>query len=90
MGLGWGKDSEQVAELMNGKEWVIEGVAAVRGLRKWRDTHPGEKIPVDRVIHLKKVHRVLDPGAVTMGKGHDTILAGIISDLPKIEARGDV
>jgi RecA/RadA recombinase len=54
---------------------IIEGVAAARALRKWREAHPGEPPPVDRVINLTHPHRPLDSRSVGMGKGCDKVLA---------------
>lgn len=49
--------------------WVIEGVAASRALRKWREAHPGEAPPVDRVIYLETPHEELSKGQASMAKG---------------------
>lgn len=57
--------------------WIIEGVAVSRALRKWRDAHPGERPPVDRVIYLSHPRERLNAGQLTMAKGvasvHDEI-----------------
>lgn len=57
--------------------WIIEGVAVSRALRKWRDAHPGEPPPVDRVIRLTKPHVELLKGQATMAKGEATVWAEI-------------
>lgn len=54
---------------------IIEGVAAARALRKWREAHPGEPPPVDRVINLTHPHRQLNSRSIGMGKGCDKVLA---------------
>lgn len=53
--------------------WIIEGVAASRALRKWRDQHPEEPPPVDRVIYLSETHQPLAKGQETMAKGVRTV-----------------
>lgn len=53
--------------------WIIEGVAASRALRKWRDQHPEEPPPVDRVIYLSEPHQPLAKGQETMAKGVRTV-----------------
>ncbi len=88
MNLDWSEASAEVATWLDAAgSWVIEGVALPRALRKWRDAHPGQPAPVDRVIRLTKVHRTLDKGATTMGKGIDTVLASLRDWLPPIEER---
>lgn len=54
--------------------WIIEGVALARALRKWREAHPGEPPPVDRVIRLTEpfvIHTL--PGQMAMAKGEETV-----------------
>lgn len=53
--------------------WIIEGVAIPRALRKWKEAHPGEPPPVDRVIRLTTPHVPLSPGQRTMAKGEETV-----------------
>lgn len=53
--------------------WIIEGVAVSRALRKWRDAHPGEPPPVDRVILLVTPHVELSKGQATMAKGVEKV-----------------
>jgi broad-specificity NMP kinase len=55
--LGWSEASQAIADLFDqyaASAWVIEGVACVRALRKWLDSHPTGK-PCDRVILLMEV-----------------------------------
>ena len=59
--------------------WVIEGVAAVRGLRKWLEAHGGQ--PCDQVIWMVRPLEQLTPGQLTMMKGCQTIWRDIISEL---------
>lgn len=53
--------------------WIIEGVAVSRALRKWREAHPGEPPPVDRVIYMDEPHETLSKGQATMAKGVRTV-----------------
>lgn len=59
--------------------WIVEGVAVSRALRKWRDQHPGEPPPVDRVVYLTTPREPLSKGQEAMAKGvrkvHDEIEA---------------
>lgn len=57
--------------------WIIEGVAMARALRKWRDQHPGERPPVDRVIRLTTPHVELSKGQAAMAKGEETVWAEV-------------
>ncbi len=53
--------------------WIIEGVAVSRALRKWKDAHPGEPPPVDRVIYLSEPHEEITPKQIAMMKGVFTV-----------------
>lgn len=57
--------------------WIIEGVAVSRALRKWRDQHPGEAPPVDRMIRLIVPHVALSKGQATMAKGEERVFQEI-------------
>lgn len=76
--LEWSDASAEVAHWMDEPgPWIIEGVAVSRALRKWRDNHPGEPPPVDRVIYLSEPHEDTTPHQHAMAKGvrkvHDEI-----------------
>lgn len=73
--LGWSEASQHVADewLTQTGPWIIEGVAVVRALRKWREVHPGEAPPVDRVIRLITPHVTLVKGQAAMAKGEETV-----------------
>ena len=73
--LHWSQVSEHIALewLPQPGPWIIEGVALARALRKWREAHPGEPPPVDRVIYLREPHESLTPGQRTMAKGVETV-----------------
>lgn len=72
--LGWSEASRAAAMWFDEPgPWIIEGVAVVRALRKWRDAHPGEPPPVDRVIRLTTPHVELTSGQATMARGEETV-----------------
>lgn len=77
--VDWFAASSEVAErwLPEPGPWIIEGVAVSRALRKWRDRHPGERPPVDRVIYLSEPHEALSKGQAAMAKGVATVHAEI-------------
>lgn len=76
--LGWSYASAGVATWFGAPgPWIIEGVACVRALRKWRDAHPGEPPPVDRVIRLTESHAALSRWQAAMTKGEQTVWAEI-------------
>lgn len=84
--FGWSRASEIVATqwfAMPGP-WVVEGVAAVRALRKWLRHHP-EGAPCDRVVWMNTPRLVLSSGQDTMAKGCRTVWWEVASEL---EARG--
>ena len=65
-------------------QFVIEGVAVPRALRKWLARHPDGK-PCDVVLWMGTPRLKLTPGQVAMGKGAWTVLQEI---RPELEARG--
>ena len=70
----WSEASRQVSEWLDTPgPWIIEGVAVCRALRKWREAHPGEPPPVDKVIRLTEPHEQLSKGQATMAKGEETV-----------------
>jgi GTPase SAR1 family protein len=76
--LGWSEASEAVSYWLDEPgPWIVEGVALPRALRKWKQRNPGQPPPVDKVIYLSKSFKNLQPGAVSMGKGMDSVVAEI-------------
>lgn len=70
----WSAASAEVATWLDAPgPWIIEGVALSRALRKWREAHPGEPPPVDKVIRLTEPYKSLTPGQATMAKGEETV-----------------
>lgn len=77
--LGWSNDSAEVAKWFDEPgPWIIEGVAVSRALRKWRERHPGEPPPVDRVIRLTVPRVALSKGQAAMAKGEETVWQEIV------------
>lgn len=75
---GWSEASAAVAQWFDAPgPWIIEGVALARALRKWREAHPGEPPPVDRVIRLTTPHVELSKGQAAMAKGEETVWAEV-------------
>lgn len=72
--LGWSEASQAASDRMDEPgPWIIEGVAMSRALRKWREAHPGEPPPVDKVIRLTTPHVALTKGQAAMAKGEETV-----------------
>jgi hypothetical protein len=70
----WSAASLEVSSWLDAPgPWIIEGVALSRALRKWREAHPGEPPPVDKVIRLTTPHVPLTKGQATMAKGEETV-----------------
>lgn len=72
----WSKASQYVADvfLEQPGPWILDGVGLPRALRKWRDAHPGEKPPLDRLIVLMEPVAPVKPGQIAMAKGVKTVL----------------
>lgn len=72
--MAWSGCSQRAAEWLDVPgPWIIEGVAMSRALRKWREAHPGEPPPVDRVIRLTAPYEPLSKGQAAMAKGEETV-----------------
>lgn len=84
--VSWSKVSEIVAFqwFADPGPWIIEGVAAVRALRKWLAAN-SEGVPCDEVIVLEQPHVELTPGQASMAKACATIWAQVEGE---IRARG--
>lgn len=79
--LGWSEGSAEVATWFNAPgPWVICGVAIPRALRKWLPTSDAK--PCDHVIVLvNEPFKRLNPGQLTMAKGHDKVWVEIAGPL---------
>lgn len=97
--LDWSGVSKYVAEHWLGEEWfgglrrtiarpvpfrMVEGVAAVRALRKWLAAHPEGK-PCDRVLWFGEPRVALTPGQAALAKGCRTVWAEVE---PELRRRG--
>lgn len=81
----WSEVSAEAAAWFNEPgPWVIEGVAAVRALRKWLAWHPTGR-PCDRVLWLGSPRIELECGQATLAKGCWTVWRGIRDE---VRARG--
>lgn len=74
--MGWSEASAEVARWFDEPgPFIIEGVAVLRALRKWKAAHPGEPPPIDRLYYLPRGEFChLARGQESMGKGCDTVL----------------
>ena len=85
IGMGWSEGSAEVATWFGQSgPWIVEGVAAVRALRKWLAANP-EGQPCDRVLYLTKTYEERKPGQITMAAGVTTVFREISRSL---EERG--
>jgi hypothetical protein len=79
MNLGWSEASQEASTWFDQPgPLIVEGVAVPRALRKWRERNPDKPPPIDKLIILRNPHVPLEPGQVTMGKGLDTVLNGLM------------
>lgn len=82
--LSWSDASAEVARWLDEPgPWIIEGVAAVRALRKWFATHPGAPADLVRWASVARVART--PAQEAMAKGCATVWREV---LPELVRRG--
>lgn len=80
--MDWSDASAEVARWLDEPgPWVIEGVACARAIRKWFESHPGERLPIDRLVICRQPLKELSGRQAGMGRGVDTVLAEILPDL---------
>lgn len=80
MGLGWSECSAEVATWFDRRgPWIIEGIAAVRALRKWLRTR--RPAPCDLVVWMDTPVVVLTTGQESTFKGCRTVWAEIVPEL---------
>jgi hypothetical protein len=80
MALGWSEASAESARVLGAPgPWILEGVAAVRALRKWMATHGGK--PCDLVVWLDAAVVPRTAGQEAMAKGCATVWAGVKPEL---------
>jgi hypothetical protein len=79
----WSEASARVARwIEEPAPWIIEGVAAVRALRKWFAAHPraGEQ-PASRIYWLERALVPRTPGQDAMAKACATVWAEVLPEL---------
>lgn len=86
VGLDWSGVSERVASdwFAQPGPWIIEGVAAVRALRKWLRYNPAGK-PCEEIVLLEEPRVALTDGQARMAKGCAKVWAEVEGQL---RARG--
>lgn len=82
----WSEQSDAIAEGLDEEgPWIKEGVAGVRGLRKWLKNNPG-KLPPFQIKVMKKPLQELKTGQKIMHKQHETILRECLKEIEKRKA----
>jgi len=70
----WSEDSEEVARWFdNTDNWIVEGVATVRALRKWLKTHHRSEKPCELIYWSNTPHVLLTPKQMSMSRGIFTV-----------------
>ena len=84
-GRSWSEASAEVARWLehDNEEFLIEGVAVPRALRKYMKAHPGER-PCDELIIRANTFSDLTKGQLAMTKGLHTVLAEILPELERL------
>lgn len=78
----WSEASLEVSNWFKIKgDWIIEGVAVPRALRKWLAANKDK--PCDKILWLEKPHEELNKGQLTMAKGCITVMDEIRPELIK-------
>src|SRR5690348_14855822 len=69
--LGWSEASAAASLWFNEPgDWIIEGVAVPRALRKWLAANPHKQFEADtEILVLNKTHKPLSKGQQTMTTG---------------------
>jgi len=77
----WSQASAEVAKWLGEPgPWIVEGVTAVRALRKWMAANPDEK-PADVVAWLHRPLETRSKGQESMAKGCETIWSEVWPEL---------
>lgn len=84
--MGWSEASAHISSWFDAPgDWIIEGVAVARALRKWLERNPAGR-PVDELILTSNApFQAHSQGQASMAKGIITVLNEI---LPALRARG--
>jgi DNA polymerase III delta prime subunit len=82
----WSNVSDEVSRWLDNPEpWIIEGVAAVRALRKWLTRHPKreEGLPLTALHWMRCPKAAVSPGQAALGKACETIWSEIRPEVLK-------
>lgn len=83
-GRDWSAQSQAASEHLGASsEGTMEGVTAVRALRKWMASHSGK--PCERVIVMREAHQLLTEGQRKLKVGCETVWTEIE---PELRRRG--
>jgi len=82
--LEWSEASALVSQWLDEPgEWIVEGIATVRALRKWLERNPGK--PLDAtIVHLGAALHQVSKGQLASSAGVATVWHAI---LPELQAR---
>lgn len=87
---GWSEASQEIVSwLLTPGPWVIEGVAAVRALRKYLAQHPGSK-PCAEILYLTRPHQALNKGQTSMHKSCATVFKEIEPQLKDLGVKIEI
>lgn len=79
----WSEASDEVRLWMEQRgPWCIEGIAAVRAVRKWLAVH-AEGTPADALYLGSTPHETLTDGQASMTKGHERIWSEVKDELAR-------
>lgn len=71
----WSELSAEVATwFTQSNNWIIEGVAVPRALRKWRKANRASFAPVDVMVFIQRGHNGYRSGQRAMANGLDTVM----------------
>lgn len=87
--LGWSEASAAASLWFDAPgDWIIEGVAVPRALRKWLAANPQKQFETGtEILVLNKPHKPLSKGQQTMTTGLHTVLSEIAPQLKRRGAR---
>lgn len=78
----WSEISDMIAEGLSDKgDWIREGVAAVRGLRKWLKRNDG--IPPFKIVVLNTPRIPMTPEQRRMHTGTTTIIDEVMAEVDR-------
>lgn len=79
----WSESSAEVAKWIDQDgDWIVEGVAAPRALRKWLAANPGKKLDAT-VVHFREPVQFQTDKQRAMSKGVETVWLQIRDELKK-------